>query len=75
MDATGLWICWREAEGVCVQQLPFSATESEENRVLRPQREEEEEEEELLLLLLLLALRSCCGELETKLAWKTEEKY
>lgn len=28
-------ICWREAEGVLIQQLPFSAAESEENSECR----------------------------------------
>lgn len=34
VGVTGLWLCWREAEGVLIQPRPFSAAESEENRVL-----------------------------------------
>lgn len=33
LDAAGLGLCWREAEGVLIQQLPLSAAESEENRM------------------------------------------
>lgn len=35
VDATGLWICWREAEEVLMQQLPFSAAENEESSECR----------------------------------------